>query len=113
QVAQHVLGRHPASGTRRAVARGERVDLALGDEGELFAQRVLGNTLSSEQLAAIQADVDSTTLTIDGVQVAVELDAFTGITTFNLSADTGTSGDRITETASQTFSGSFTASTSN
>ncbi|MBD2424109.1 VCBS domain-containing protein [Cyanobium sp. FACHB-13342] len=49
----------------------------LGDEGELFAQLVLGNDLTTEQLAAIQADVDSTTLTIDGVEVGVEAAAAT------------------------------------
>ncbi|MEY4298087.1 MAG: hypothetical protein RLZZ423_1266, partial [Cyanobacteriota bacterium] len=46
-----------------------------GDEGELFAQLVLGNNLTDAQLASIQADVDSATLTIDGVQVGVESSA--------------------------------------
>ncbi|MFZ0409638.1 MAG: hypothetical protein WAM11_16235, partial [Cyanobium sp.] len=45
---------------------------SAGDEGELFANLLLGDELSAEERAAIEAEDDSATLTIDGVQVAVE-----------------------------------------
>jgi hypothetical protein len=43
-----------------------------GDEGELFAKLFSGIELSAEERAAIEAEDDSTTLTIDGVEVGVE-----------------------------------------
>jgi hypothetical protein len=43
-----------------------------GDEGELFAKLFSGIELSAEERAAIEAEDDSTTLTIDGVEVEVE-----------------------------------------
>jgi len=43
-----------------------------GDEGALFAKRLTGEELTTDERAAISADNDSALLTIDGVQVLVE-----------------------------------------
>jgi Ca2+-binding RTX toxin-like protein len=51
---------------------------SVGDEGELFANLLLGDELSAEERAAITEEDDSATLSIDGVQVAVEAATFTG-----------------------------------
>ncbi|MEB3276099.1 MAG: Ig-like domain-containing protein [Cyanobacteriota bacterium] len=58
-----------------------------GDEGQLFASKVLGDQLSAAQLAAIAADNDAGFVQVNGAQVAVEM-ATSGITatagTYNL-----------------------------
>jgi len=43
-----------------------------GDEGELFAKRLTGEELTTDERAATQAEDDSAALSIDGVQVLVE-----------------------------------------
>ena len=44
-----------------------------GDEGELFAARLLGQPLSEGQLERISGDVDHQILELDGMQVAVQM----------------------------------------
>jgi VCBS repeat-containing protein len=76
-----------------------------GDEGELFASELTGVVLNAEQRVLIAAQDDSATLTIEGVQVAVEEATLNSITNLSFSADTGiSSSDRITNTASQSLS---------
>jgi Ca2+-binding RTX toxin-like protein len=50
---------------------------STGDEGAIFAAIAQGKALSSSELAQLKATDDQTTLTIDGKQVAVELQVFT------------------------------------
>lgn len=47
-----------------------------GDEGEIFANLVMGVSLSSDQLNAIQTENDSKVITLDGQSVAIEQAAF-------------------------------------
>ncbi len=51
-----------------------------GDEGQLFAAQVSGVVLTADQRALIDAEDDTSVLTIEGVQVVVELATFTATT---------------------------------
>lgn len=51
-----------------------RVD-SRGDEGEIFAKLVQGETLSGDELAALKAEDDRATIRLDGQEVPVELAA--------------------------------------
>jgi Ca2+-binding RTX toxin-like protein len=51
---------------------------SLGDEGAIFAVLAQGQTLSTAALAQLQAQNDHRILSIDGQQVAVELEVWTG-----------------------------------
>jgi Ca2+-binding RTX toxin-like protein len=51
---------------------------SLGDEGAIFAALAQGQTLSTTALAQLQAQDDHRILSIDGRQVAVELEVWTG-----------------------------------
>ncbi|MFO7629161.1 MAG: Ig-like domain-containing protein [Prochlorococcaceae cyanobacterium] len=87
------------------------VDTA-GDEGELFANLFSGVALSDEQRAAILAEDDSATLTIDGALVAVEA-AVSAANIASVTTDSGTSGDFITNDQSLSFTIVYTSTTSN
>jgi Ca2+-binding RTX toxin-like protein len=50
---------------------------SAGDEGAIFAAIAQGKALSTPGLAQLKAEDDQTTLTIDGKQLAVELQSFT------------------------------------
>ena len=81
-----------------------------GDEGQLFAAEVTGVVLTAEQRAVIDAENDSATLMIEGVQVLVELAASTATTgTDNPVLSAGTDTVTVTDTnqiqAADTFSG--------
>lgn len=78
---------------------GHKFDLLLnaqidstGDEGAIFAAISQGKALSAPALAELKATNDDTTLTIDGKQLAVELQTFTA-TNPNGEALIGTSDD--------------------
>ena len=71
---------------------------SAGDEGELFANLLLGNELGAEERAAITAEDDSATLAIDGAQVSVEQAAIV-ITSTNTSTNLG-----LNYTTAQTIS---------
>ncbi|MGK7923986.1 MAG: calcium-binding protein, partial [Spirulina sp.] len=58
---------------------------SAGDEGNIFANLVLGNEMTDAQLAALRAEDDSLTLTIDGQ--TVEAEAASG--PYSLSGNTG------------------------
>ncbi|MGK7941132.1 MAG: hypothetical protein AB4062_13470 [Crocosphaera sp.] len=45
---------------------------AVGDEGDIFARLVLGETLSTETLAQLKAEDDSVTIVLDGEEIAIE-----------------------------------------
>ena len=75
------------------------VDTA-GDEGQSFAALFSGQPLSADQRAAIANENDSATLTINGVQVAVEEATQGAITSSTLGATTTTQALSATETAS-------------
>jgi Ca2+-binding RTX toxin-like protein len=81
-----------------------------GDEGQLFAAQVSGVVLTAEQRALIDAEDDTAVLTIEGVQVWVELATFTA-TTGTDNPVLSTDNDTVTVTATNqiqtadTFSG--------
>ncbi len=54
---------------------------ALGDEGAIFASLVLGQALSSAQLASLKVENDNGSITVNGVTKAVEFAATYGTTT--------------------------------
>ncbi|MFM8524656.1 MAG: Ig-like domain-containing protein, partial [Cyanobacteriota bacterium] len=68
-----------------------------GDEGQLFASRVLGDVLSASQLAAIRSENDLGVVQVGGRQVIVE-NATTAITATN-----GTSANGTYSIANSTF----------
>jgi hypothetical protein len=81
-----------------------------GDEGQLFAAEVSGVVLTAEQRALIDAEDDTATLTIEGVEVLVELATFTATTgTDNPALSTDNDTVTVTDTtqiqAADTFSG--------
>jgi hypothetical protein len=45
---------------------------AAGDEGDIFARLVQGKSISQQELAVLQAEDDSATVTVDGVVVEIE-----------------------------------------
>ncbi|MGK7942411.1 MAG: hypothetical protein AB4062_20075 [Crocosphaera sp.] len=45
---------------------------SAGDEGDIFARLVLGESISEETLAQLQAEDDSKTIVIDGEEVQIE-----------------------------------------
>ncbi|MEB3167976.1 MAG: Ig-like domain-containing protein, partial [Synechococcaceae cyanobacterium] len=61
-----------------------------GDEGQLFAAEVSGVVLTAEQRGVIDAEDDSATLTIGGVQVLVEEANFTATTSTDTWTGDGT-----------------------
>jgi hypothetical protein len=72
-----------------------------GDEGQLFAAEVTGVVLTAEQRAAIDAEDDTATLTIEGVEVLVELANGTAGTT----GTAGTNGTSAPSTSNATAGG--------
>jgi hypothetical protein len=85
-----------------------------GDEGQLFASQVTGVTLTAEQRAVIDAENDNAVLTIEGMQVGVELDDINGISNLTFSNDTGiNSTDLIVNSASQLMSASVSVNSKN
>jgi VCBS repeat-containing protein len=81
-----------------------------GDEGQLFAAEVSGVVLTTEQRALIDAEDDSAVLTIEGVQVVVEMATFTATTgtdnpTLSTGADTVTVEATNQIQTADTFSG--------
>jgi hypothetical protein len=74
-----------------------------GDEGQLFAAEVSGVVLTADQRAVIDAEDDTTTLMIEGVEVAVELAAIVISSNMNWSAITGGSGTNGAPTTADTI----------
>jgi Ca2+-binding RTX toxin-like protein len=64
---------------------------SAGDEGAIFASLVLGETLSTQELQALKAEDDTAYITLNGQQIQIEQQNFTG--TNGNDNITGTSGD--------------------
>ncbi|NCR02253.1 MAG: calcium-binding protein, partial [Microcystis aeruginosa L211-101] len=62
-----------------------------GDEGAIFAELVMGETLSTQELQALKAEDDTAYITLNGQQIQIEQQNFTG--TNGNDNITGTSGD--------------------
>ncbi|MEA5579670.1 calcium-binding protein, partial [Anabaena sp. UHCC 0451] len=77
---------------------------SAGDEGAIFAELVLGNSLDASTLEALQAEDDLATITVNGQVIQVEQQNFTG--TSGNDNITGTSGDDVI----QGFAGNDTLS---
>ena len=71
-----------------------RVD-AAGDEGAIFAAIVQGRNLSTSELAALKAENDHGTVTIDGKTYAVEFAAGYGTVTLDGNLSDWTAADRL------------------
>jgi VCBS repeat-containing protein len=54
-------------------------DDSIGDEGAIFSALVRGETLTERELAALRAEDDSATVTLDGQVVAIEQNASTNV----------------------------------
>ncbi|NER82200.1 MAG: hypothetical protein F6K42_22090, partial [Leptolyngbya sp. SIO1D8] len=94
-----------------------------GDEGEVFAELVRGNTLSSSQLANLQTQNDTIDLNLDGVLVPVETssligeeiavdvrfstfaDSFVDVSLFSTTFTVGAGQEVTNQSVSTTFSG--------
>lgn len=53
-----------------------------GDEGDIFARLVQGETLNTETLAQLRAEDDSETIVLGGEEIEIEQNNGTGVTIY-------------------------------